>query len=51
MAKEGAHLAEELQKVANGKSTWAPPRSDKRFHDPAWTENTFNKNLLQGYMA
>ena len=51
MAEEGAHLAEELQKVANGKSTWAPPRGDRRFNDPAWIENTFNKNLLQGYMA
>jgi polyhydroxyalkanoate synthase subunit PhaC len=29
----------------------APPRHDKRFNDPAWTENTFYKNLLQGYMA
>ncbi len=44
-------LAQELQKVANGKSTWAPPRNDKRFNDPAWTENTFYKSLLQGYMA
>jgi polyhydroxyalkanoate synthase subunit PhaC len=51
MAEEGAHLAEELQKVANGKSTWEPPRGDKRFNDPAWTENTFYKNLLQGYMV
>jgi len=51
MAEEGAQLAQELQKVASGKSTWAPARNDKRFNDPAWTENTFYKSLLQGYMA
>jgi poly[(R)-3-hydroxyalkanoate] polymerase subunit PhaC len=51
MAEEGAQLAQELQKVASGNSTWAPPRNDKRFSDPAWTENTFYKSLLQGYMA
>jgi Poly-beta-hydroxybutyrate polymerase (PhaC) N-terminus len=51
MAEEGAKLVQELQKVANGNSTWAPPRNDKRFNDSAWTENTFYKSLLQGYMA
>jgi polyhydroxyalkanoate synthase subunit PhaC len=51
MAEEGAKLAQELQKVANGNSTWAPPRNDKRFNDSAWTENTFYKSVLQGYMA
>jgi polyhydroxyalkanoate synthase len=51
IAEESAYLAQELQKVANGQSSWAPPRNDKRFNDPAWTENTFYKNLLQGYMA
>lgn len=51
MAEEGVQLARELQNVANGKSTRAPPQNDKRFSDPAWTENTFYKSLLQGYMA
>jgi polyhydroxyalkanoate synthase len=51
MAEEGAQLAHELQKIASGKSTWAPPRNDKRFNDPIWTENTFYKCMLQGYMA
>ena len=51
IAEESAYLAQELQKVVNGQSSWAPPRHDKRFNDPAWTENTFYKNLLQGYMA
>ena len=31
--------------------TWAPQRNDKRFNDPAWTENSFYKGMLQGYMA
>jgi hypothetical protein len=30
MAEEGAQLAQELQKVASGKSAWAPARNDKR---------------------
>jgi polyhydroxyalkanoate synthase subunit PhaC len=51
MAEEGAQLARELQKVANGTSRWAPSRNDKRFNDPAWAENTFYKSLLQSYMA
>ena len=51
IAEEGAKLAQELQKVAYENSTWAPPRHDKRFNDSAWTENTFYKSLLQGYMA
>ena len=51
IAEESARLVDELQKIANGQSSWAPPRNDRRFNDPAWTENTFNKNLLQGYMA
>jgi polyhydroxyalkanoate synthase len=51
MAEEGAQLAQELQKIANGNSAWTPQRNDKRFNDPAWTENTFYKGMLQGYMA
>jgi polyhydroxyalkanoate synthase len=51
MAEEGAKLAQELQEIANGNSTWSPPKNDKRFNDSAWTENTFYKGLLQGYMA
>ena len=51
MAEEGAQLAQELQKVANGNSAWTPQRNDKRFNDPAWTENTFYKGMLQGYVA
>jgi polyhydroxyalkanoate synthase subunit PhaC len=51
IAQESARLAEELQNIVNGQSNWAPPRNDKRFNDPAWSENTFYKNLLQGYAA
>jgi hypothetical protein len=49
--EESADLAKELQKVANGQSNWTIQRNDKRFNDPAWTENTFYKSLLHGYMA
>jgi polyhydroxyalkanoate synthase len=51
MAEEGAQLAQELQRVASGESTWVPARNDKRFNDPAWTESTFYKSMLHGYMA
>jgi hypothetical protein len=37
MAEEGAQLAQELQKIANGNSAWTPQRNDKRF------------NILQGH--
>src|SRR6266436_379838 len=49
--EESAYVARELQKVANGQSNWTIQRNDKRFSDPAWTENAFYKNLLHGYMA
>jgi hypothetical protein len=51
IAEESAQLALELQKVSNGKSSWTPPRNEKRFNDPASTENMFDKNLLRGCMA
>ena len=51
MVEEGAQLAQTLQQIASGDPTWTPKRNDKRFNDPAWTENTFYKGMLQGYMA
>lgn len=51
MAEEGAQLAKTLQQIASGISTQTPERNDKRFNDTAWTENTFYKGMLQGYMA
>jgi hypothetical protein len=51
MVEEGAQLAQTLQQIASGDPTWTPKRNDKRFNDRAWTENTFYKGMLQGYMA
>jgi polyhydroxyalkanoate synthase subunit PhaC len=44
-------LAVELARVGAGTSTLAPSRRDRRFVDPAWTENPLLHRLLQGYLA
>jgi polyhydroxyalkanoate synthase subunit PhaC len=51
MVEEGAQLAQILHQIASGDPTWTPKRNDKRFNDPAWTENTFYKGMLHGYMG
>jgi polyhydroxyalkanoate synthase subunit PhaC len=51
IAEENAHFVEELRKVLGGQSVLIPPRNDRRFNDPAWSENSFYRTLLQGYMA
>jgi len=50
----GLHLAAlgaELAKITAGRSTLAPGRKDRRFADPAWTENPLLKRIVQGYLA
>ncbi|MBS1674352.1 MAG: alpha/beta fold hydrolase [Actinobacteria bacterium] len=44
-------LAGELVQIATGGSEVAPRRGDRRFADPAWTENPFLKRLVQAYLA
>ena len=46
-----ALLAAELGKIAAGGSTVAPHRRDRRFADPAWTENPLLRRTMQVYLA
>ena len=44
-------LAAELASIAAGRSATAPQRRDRRFSDPAWSENPLLKRTLQTYLA
>ena len=44
-------LAAELGRIAAGTSTIAPSSRDRRFTDPAWTENPLLRRLVQAYLA
>lgn len=44
-------LAGELGQIALGTSEVAPPRGDRRFIDPAWTQNALLRRLMQAYLA
>ncbi len=44
-------LGAELTKITTGSSTVAAERRDRRFADPAWTENPLLRRLLQIYLA
>jgi polyhydroxyalkanoate synthase len=46
-----AGLVRELGKVAAGDSEIAPPRRDRRFGDPAWSDNAVFHRLMQAYLA
>jgi polyhydroxyalkanoate synthase len=49
--EEQAALVRELAEVFAGKSTPKPEPGDKRFTDPAWTDNPFYRTWLGGYLA
>jgi polyhydroxyalkanoate synthase subunit PhaC len=47
----GRALAGEFMDIVRGTSSRAPARSDKRFADPAWTDNPVLKRAMQAYLA
>lgn len=51
LAGRGRALAGELVDIVRGTSTRAPARSDKKFADPAWTDNPVLKRAMQTYLA
>jgi polyhydroxyalkanoate synthase subunit PhaC len=51
VARRAARLARELGRVTAGGAEISPPRGDRRFADPAWSENPFFRRLMQGYLA
>ena len=42
--------AEELLKIARGRSELAPAKADKRFRDPAWMQNRLLRSAMQVYL-
>jgi polyhydroxyalkanoate synthase subunit PhaC len=51
VARRAGVLAGELGRVAIGSSAIVPPRRDRRFADPAWSENPLLKRAVQAYLA
>ncbi|UQE73682.1 alpha/beta fold hydrolase [Gordonia sp. PP30] len=51
VAEMGAGLAKEIGTIALGRSQRVPARSDKRFSDPAWSQNPLLRRLEQSYLA
>ena len=50
-AKHVAHFAVELKNVLLGTSELQPESGDRRFADPAWSQNPLYKRYLQTYLA
>jgi polyhydroxyalkanoate synthase len=50
-AKHVAHFGLELKNVLLGKSSLAPESDDRRFNDPAWSQNPLYRRYLQTYLA
>ena len=50
-AKHVAHFAVELKNVLFGTSELQPDSGDRRFVDPAWSQNPLYKRYLQTYLA
>jgi polyhydroxyalkanoate synthase subunit PhaC len=50
-ARRLGSLAAELARIGVGTSSLAPPKRDRRFTDPAWTENLLLRRIVQAYLA
>jgi len=50
-AKHVAYFGLELKNVLLGKSTLQPGSDDRRFADPAWSQNPLYRRYLQTYLA
>src|SRR5207249_643154 len=51
LASRAAGLAGELGRIAAGTSEVAPSKRDRRFADPAWTQNPLLRRMVQAYLA
>jgi poly[(R)-3-hydroxyalkanoate] polymerase subunit PhaC len=51
VATRARELAGQLAQIAVGTSDLAPSGRDKRFADPAWSENPLLRRLVQAYLA
>jgi polyhydroxyalkanoate synthase len=51
LGAEAARTGGELVRVVAGRSGVRPADGDRRFVDPAWTDNAVYRRLLQGYLT
>jgi polyhydroxyalkanoate synthase len=51
LADESLRVAADLARVMLGASDLAPSSRDRRFSDPAWSENPLYRRWMQGYLA
>jgi polyhydroxyalkanoate synthase len=51
VGRRALSTARELGKVATGLSAVAPNAKDRRFTEPAWSDNPVLKRLVQGYLV
>ena len=51
VVRRGSSLTGELAKVVAGRSELKPPRGDRRFLDPAWSDSWIYHRVLQAYLA
>jgi polyhydroxyalkanoate synthase len=51
LAMRGTDLLREYGRIAVGASALAPAKGDRRFADPAWTDNPVLHRVLQAYLA
>jgi polyhydroxyalkanoate synthase len=51
LAGQAANLGAELARIAGGSSQVAPDRRDRRFADPAWSENPLLRRAVQAYLT
>jgi len=49
--KAAAGYGQKLLQIATGSKHWQPTPGDRRFNDPAWSENWIHRNWLQSYLA
>lgn len=50
-ARRLGSLAAELARIGAGTSALAPAKRDRRFADPAWTDNLLLRRIVQAYLA
>lgn len=51
LAREARRFGRETVRIVTGRSERAPVRGDKRFADPAWSENPALRRLCQEYLS
>jgi polyhydroxyalkanoate synthase subunit PhaC len=51
VGRQAGALATELGRIAAGRSAVAADPRDRRFADPAWTDNPFLRRAVQAYLA